>query len=90
MADYRTPLFKAAENARIHLQAEEADLLVGEIEEILRIFDKIDAFREPVKSVPPRSGWILRSDKVYPSPIDPFGNSRFILNRKFIGPRLVD
>ena len=90
MADNRESLRKAAEIARIRLTPQESERLVGEIDEVLRVFSKIDGFKEYVEEPKLSSERKMRKDNVEKSDSDPFSNSKFVKNRKFIGPRLVD
>ncbi|HLC69127.1 MAG TPA: hypothetical protein VJH24_04775 [Candidatus Bilamarchaeaceae archaeon] len=88
--DNRDALKKAAAIAKIHLTASEEKRLVGEIDDVLTVFSKIDAFNEPVQESPLPISRPLRKDTVQASDIDPFSNTKLVKNRKFIGPRLVD
>ena len=90
MTDNRDSLLKAAAIARIKLTPQEADKLVGEIDEALRVFSKIDEFKEYVEEPKMLGERKMRADKIEKCDSDPFSNSKLVRNRKFIGPRLVD
>ncbi len=83
-------LKKAAKIARIQLSQQEEERLVSEIDEVLKVFCKIDEFnvypKEPKLAIERK----FRKDKIEKCNIDPFSNSKFLKNRKFIGPKLVD
>jgi Asp-tRNA(Asn)/Glu-tRNA(Gln) amidotransferase C subunit len=89
MADYRQDLLKAASIAKIRLSDEETAKLVPEIEEALKVFEKIDAFKDAVDEERIGSRH-LREDKAVKSAVDTLSNSKFIRDRKFIAPKLVD
>ncbi|MBS3067887.1 hypothetical protein J4450_04245 [Candidatus Micrarchaeota archaeon] len=88
--DHRESLKKAAAIARIKLSAQEEERLVSEIDEALKVFSKIDAFKDYVEEPKFTGARKLRSDSIKKCDIDPFSNSKLIKNRKFIGPKLVD
>ncbi len=83
-------LKKAAAIAKIHLTEKEMHVLLGEIDEILQAFSKIDSFNEAVGDKAFIDNRKLRKDVSKKSDIDPFGNTKLIKNGKFLGPRLVD
>ena len=83
-------LKKAAAIARIKLTPQEEERLVTEIDEALKVFSKIDGFREYAEEPKFGGEQKLRKDEVEKCDNDPFSNSKLVKNRKFIGPRLVD
>lgn len=86
----KTALLKAAAIAKINLTQQESNKLVAEIDEILRVFSKIDEFKETVEGEKPAVSQSMRKDKIEKSNDNPFSNSKLVKNRKFIGPRLVE
>lgn len=83
-------LLKAAANAKINLTEHEASKLVGEIDEVLKVFSKIDEFKDYSEPRAPSPERKMRDDKVEKSALDPFSNSKLVRDRKFLGPKLVD
>ena len=83
-------LMKAAEIAKIKLSAQETEKLVKEIDEVLKVFSKIDEFKDYVEEPRLTSERKMRSDAAKKSGIDPFSNSKLKKDGKFVGPRLVD
>ena len=88
--DNKIALLKAAQIARIKLSSQEENKLVSEIDEILKVFSKIDQFKETVEKEKPAIERHMREDKAKKSGINPFSNSKLVKNKKFLGPRLVD
>lgn len=88
--DNRESLKKAAEIARIKLSKDESDRLVSEIDEVLKVFSKIDEFKGYAEEPKRMTERKMRKDKIEKSGIDPFSNSKLVKERKFIGPRLVE
>jgi len=89
MASYREDLLKAAGIARIKLSESEVAGLVPEVEEALKVFEKIDSFGDEVPEPAPEARQ-MRADTVRKSHVDTFSNSKFVRNKKFIAPKLVD
>ncbi|MEK6981507.1 MAG: Asp-tRNA(Asn)/Glu-tRNA(Gln) amidotransferase subunit GatC [Candidatus Micrarchaeota archaeon] len=93
MTDHKEALLKAAANAKIRLTTEEVRILVPQLEEILTAFNKMDEIDvtnvEPTVNVI-RQSRELRDDIWEQKHFDSFSNAKFVKNKKFIGPKLVD
>ncbi|MDO8553335.1 MAG: hypothetical protein Q7S22_00880 [Candidatus Micrarchaeota archaeon] len=90
MIDNKIALRKAAKIARITLTNEEEERLVGEIDEVLQVFSKVDEFNESVEESKPVTERSFREDKSEKHIIDPFSNTKLVENKKFKAPKLVD
>lgn len=93
MENHKEALLKAAVNAKIRLTQEEIQILVPQLEEILTAFNKMDEI--DVTNLKPtvtviRQNRELREDIAEQKHFDSFGNSKFVKNKKFIGPKLVE
>ena len=93
MDNYRDALLKAALNARIKLTEEEISLMMPQLENVLKAFNKMDETdtgkTEPTIQVITQIKE-LRQDKPEEKNFDGFSNTKAIKNKKFIGPKLVD
>ncbi len=88
---YATEIRKAADIAKIDLDAKEAEELVNELSAVLDSFSKIDSYGDnEAKPKTIAQERPLRKDKTIKSAIDPFSNTKLVEERKFKGPRLVD
>ena len=90
MSKNEEALLKAVAIAKIKLSSHEKERLVSEIDEVLKVFSKIDKLKFSVPLPVTIKERKLRRDKVEKSSIDPFSNSKLVRDRKFIGPKLVD
>ncbi len=90
MEDHKSAIRKAAKIARITLTNEEETRLVGEIDDVLQVFSKIDEFSEHVAEPVVAKERQLREDTSEKCSIDPFSNTKLVENRKFKAPKLVD
>jgi aspartyl-tRNA(Asn)/glutamyl-tRNA(Gln) amidotransferase subunit C len=83
---------KVARAAKVRLTAEEAKRFSREIEGILENFQKINEVDveglEPSFN-PLRAKAELREDVRVPFKFDPFANAKFVVNRKFVGPKVL-
>ena len=87
---HKEALLKSAEIAKINLTGKEAAALVKEIDDILAVFSKIDIYTDETAEIRTIKKRALRKDQVQKSTIDPFSNTKYITERKFKGPKLVE